>query len=403
LKKNLTHAVVAGLKPPTDPKQPQLDVWDSRKPGFGLRVTSRGVKAWMLMYRTHGRKVRLTLGRFPALSVADARARATSILGEIARGGDPAAERVAEKAAETFGELAELYLRFHAIPKKKPRSVRDDRYMLNGDLLPVWQHRKLADLKRRDVIALLDEISQRAPVKANRVRSLLSVMFGFAVRRELVEANPVYGTDQPTVERARERRLDDAELRQLWAALDAESPKVAAFFRLALLTAARKSELSGMRWDELNPKRDWWILPASRSKGNREHRIPLCSSAIALLEGLRANSQSNSDYVFAIRRGDRATTAVHRWVKRVRQRAGLAAPWHLHDLRRTTASGLAQLGVERLVISRILGHAEAGVRGIYDRHTYGPEQHAALMRWDRRLQRIVAGEPEPSNVVELHA
>jgi integrase len=396
VQKNLTHAVVAGLRPPTD--QPQLDVWDRRKPGFGIRITSRGVKSWMLMYRARGRKVRLTLGHFPALSVADARAQATSILGDIAKGGDPAAERAERRAEPTFGELAELYLRFHA-PKKKPRSVRNDQYMLNADLLPVWQGRQLSDIRRRDVIELLDEISQRAPVKANRVRALLSVMFGFAVRRELVEANPVYGTDRPAVERSRERRLDDAELRGLWGALAAESLQVASFFRLALFTAARKSELSQMAWSEVDLDRGWWTLAAGRSKGNREHRIPLSPSAVVLLRELRANSRS--DYVFRGHRGDRSTTAVQHWVERIRRRAGLAAPWHLHDLRRTVASGLAELGVERLVISRILGHAESGITGIYDRHNYGPEQHAALARWDRRLQRVVSAEVEPSIVVEL--
>jgi integrase len=401
LKKNLTHAVVAGLKPPTD--QPQLDVWDARKPGFGIRVTSSGIKTWQVMYyRAGGRKVRLTLGRWPTLSLAAARAQAAITLGNIAQGHDPAAERAAERTAETFGELAELYLRFHAVPKKKPKSIADDRYMLDGDLLPVWADRKLNDLKRRDVIALLDEIAERAPVKANRVRALLSTMFNFAIGRDLLEFNPVHQTPQPAVERSRERRLDDNELRQLWAALEAESAKVAAFFKLALYTAARRSELSGMRWDELDLERGWWILSAARSKGGRENRVPLCGAAIALLEGLRANSQS--DFVFAGHRDlTRSTTAVGRWVKRVRQRAAIAEPWRLHDLRRTTASGLAQLGVERLVISRILGHAESGITGIYDRHNYGPEQHAALTRWEHRLQRIVAGEPAPSKVVELHA
>ncbi|HEY1852573.1 MAG TPA: Arm DNA-binding domain-containing protein, partial [Candidatus Binataceae bacterium] len=140
MQKNLTHAAVAALKPPIEG---QIDYWDSRKPGFGVRVSMGGTKTWLLMYRQEGRKRRLTLGRFPAISVADARARATAALGDIVKGSDPASERARAKADPTFGELAELYLKHHARAKKKPRSVLEDQRTLDANLLPAWRDRKL--------------------------------------------------------------------------------------------------------------------------------------------------------------------------------------------------------------------------------------------------------------------
>jgi len=137
-------------------------------PGFGIRVTEGGTKTWLLMYRQNGRKVRYTLGRFPALSLADARREASRVLGSIAEGKDLAREQAERKAEPTLGDLAADYLRFHG-PKKKPRSVAENERMLRAELLPRWAERKLSDIRRRDVIAMLEEIAGRAPIRANRV------------------------------------------------------------------------------------------------------------------------------------------------------------------------------------------------------------------------------------------
>jgi integrase len=397
LQKALTHAVVEGLKPPAD--RLQLDVWDQRKPGFGIRVTKNGTKTWLLMYRQGGRKVRYTLGRFPALSLADARKEAARVLGGIAQGIDLARERAERKAEPTFGDLAADYLRFHG-PKKKPRSVREDERMLRVELLPRWAERKLSDIRRRDVIAMLDEIAERAPIRANRVRALCSKMFNFAIQRGGLEFNPAHNTPR-SLERPRDRRLSDPELRQLWLALEAEPPHVAALFKLALYTAARRSELTNMAWSEIDLEQGWWTPPSSRSKNNRERRIPLSGSALALLRQLRDGS--TEQYVFPGRRS--GTPLAHRqdWIDRIRQRAGLAEAWSLHDLRRSAASGLAALGVARPVIARVLGHAESGVTGIhYDKHGYSSEQRRALQKWDHHLRRVTSGQVE-ANVIKLPA
>ena len=188
MRANLTHSFVEALKPPATG---QTDYWDAKTAGFGLRVSMRGTKSWLVRYRQHGHKRRLLLGRFPQMSLADARQGARRSLGEVATGNDPAEARAEAKGEPTFADLAELYVERHAKVKKAPRSIREDQYMLDADLLPIWSGRKLSDIKRKDTIALLDDIVARgAPIHANRVRALVSTMFNFAVGRDLAEHNP---------------------------------------------------------------------------------------------------------------------------------------------------------------------------------------------------------------------
>jgi len=397
MKKNLTHASVAALK---SPPGGQVDYWDTRKPGFGIRVSKGGTKTWLLMYRQHGRKHRLALGRFPDMSVADARTQATSRLGDIVKGADPAQERAQAKSDPTFGELADLYLERHARVKKKPRSVAEDVYMLNADLLPAWKDRKLPAIRRRDVIALLDGIVDRgSPIHANRVRALCSTIFNFAIGRDLIEYNPAHRVPRPAPEKSRERKLTDDEIRELWKALEPEPAKVRAVYILALLTAARKSELLNLAWSELDLDRSLWTLPATRSKTGQEHLIPLSPTAVTLLRSLPVDSRS--EFVFTGGRIGRAVANPQKWIVRIRERAKLV-DFRFHDLRRTAASGMTAIGVDRLTVSKILNHAEGGVTKVYDRHSYDKEKRAAIIKWDRHLQRLLTGG-EKTKVVQLHA
>jgi len=399
LKKNLTHATVSALKAPATG---QSDFWDTRKPGFGIRVSKGGTKTWLLMYRQHGRKRRLTLGRFPDLSVADARARATGTLGDVVKGANPAEERARAKADPTFGELAELYIERHARIKKKPRSVAEDEHMLKADLLPAWKERKLPAIGRRDVIALLDEVVARgAPIHANRVRALVSSIFNFAIGRDLTEFNPAHKVPRPALERSRERKLSDDEVRRLWTALEIEPLKIQVIYKLALLTAARRSEILGLAWSELDLDRNWWTLPTDRSKSGEEHRIPLSPTAVSLLRQLEADHKS--PFVFTGGRLGRPVANPQKWMARIRVR-GKLDDFRFHDLRRTAASGMSSIGIQRLTISKILNHAEGGVTKVYDRHSYDPEKRAALLKWERRLIAIVNGEKRgATNVIALGA
>jgi integrase len=175
--------------------------------------------------------------------------------------------------------------------------------------------------------------------------------------------------------------------------------KVKAAYRLALLTAARRSELLDMPWTELDLDSGWWVLPADRTKAGKTHRIPLGPTALNLLRALQVDR--DSPFVFSGRYG-RPVVNPQKWNERLRKNAQLEN-FRLHDLRRTTASKLTEIGVPRLVVSKLLNHAEGGITAIYDRHSYDQEKREALIKWDRHLQRLLTGEADEQKVVQLHA
>ncbi len=192
----------------------------------------------------------MTLGTYPALPLADARDEAKKLLARVALGEDPTAERKSAQEAPTFDELAREYLERYA--KARKRSWREDERILRVYVPRAWRTLKAADITRRRVRDLLEGIAGRAPVMANRVRACLSRVYSFALGRDLVSVNPVYGVERPTVEQARERSFTDAELRAIWRAIEEEDEQTAAIFKLALLLGARGGELRGMRWVELD-------------------------------------------------------------------------------------------------------------------------------------------------------
>jgi integrase len=371
------------------PKNGQIDYFDTEVSGLGLRVSAGGKKTWFLMYRHCGRRRRLTLGSSDALEAAKARRLAKRKLAEVAMGADPAAERRAAREAESFAELATLYMEKHARPNK--RSWREDQKMLDYDLLPIWRHMKAAEITRRDVNAVLDTVASRgAVVRANRVRALVSKIFNFAISRDIVEHNPVQGVMKPADETHRDRVLSEREIEVLWRELDNEPAKIAAIFKMALLTAKRKTEVLGIIWDELDLDNGWWTIPADRAKNGLAHGVPLESQALEILQDIRKEA---NDPVLVFRGGKhgQAIANLQKRMHALRVRTCIG-DFKFHDLRRTAASHMTGLGIPRLVVSKILNHAEQGVTAGYDRHSYDPEKRDALARWDRRVAEIVKVE-----------
>ncbi len=230
----LTARFVESVKPTAK----QVDYWDKKITGLGIRVSPAGAKSWVLMYRLNGRLRRWTVGRTPALSLADARQQARTALRGIPLGLDPALAKKERHEADTFKELADQYIAEYAQPRKK--SWKDDQRLLRTEALPHWRHRQACEIRRRDVRELVEAVARRgAPILANRLRALLHTLFGFAVAHDVVEVNPVTGIPRPGVERQRDRVLTDVEIRQLWAALDALPVEIAAGLKLRLLTAQR--------------------------------------------------------------------------------------------------------------------------------------------------------------------
>lgn len=194
--------------------------------------------------------------------------------------------------------------------------------------------------------------------------------------------------------------LSEAEIRALWLGLDRQSGPSGAVFKLALLTAQRRREVLGMAWSELDLDSGWWTLPSLRSKNKLTHRVPLGPQVLVILNQLRARAPQDALYVFPGPRR-RPISNPQKWL--IRLKAGSGVDFRFHDLRRTAASMMTGIGVERLVVSKILNHVERGITAVYDRHSYDQEKSAALIKWDRHLARIINGESATSGISSREA
>lgn len=390
----LTHKGIAGLAPTG---KWLTDYMDESLSGFGVRAHHSGKKVFFVRYEDEvGTRRRLKIGHYPALGLADARDKAKEAIGRIARGENPQRERVEQRKAETFGELAADYLRLHA--KRKKKSWKEDKRILKADLLPAWRRRKAASIGRREISELLDGIVDRgAPIMANRTRALISKVFRFGMSRDVVEVNPVQAVPMPAKNRQRDRVLYEEEIRSLWQALEGEKPIMAATFRMRLLTAQRGKEVLSMRWEHING--NWWTIPAEVAKNGLTHRVPLSPQVVALLEDLRLLS-GDSVWVFASPRKKGAhLKTVTRAAARIAEAAEIE-DFTAHDLRRTAASHMTSMSISRLVVSKILNHAESGITAVYDRHSYDAEKREALDRWARRLERMLLGRRQSARTIE---
>jgi integrase len=389
----LTDRTIRSLKPA---EEGQVDYFDDVTRGFGVRVTRKGEKSFFTMYRFDGRLRRHTVGRYPDLSLAEARSKAKDVFHAVAHGRDPGAEKHAQRRAETFDQLAEVYLERHA--KRRKKSWKEDERILNYDLLPAWRGRKAKSINRRDVHILLEGIAgvRGSPIMANRTLALARKIFNFGIEHEIVETNPCYKIRQPAPERERDRVLGHDELRSVWDSLGTLPRWCQVVFKLYLLTGQRSDEVLGMGRPELDLDAGWWTIPSDRTKNGFANRVPLSGPAVELLNDFLRSSPASS-WVFPGPRRDAPRTTLQKPMRLVRKAAGVH--FRIHDLRRTAASHMTSIGISRNIVARVLNHLETDVTRIYDRYSYDSEKRDALGRWATELMRIV-GEPAPTAAVE---
>ena len=324
----------------------------------------------------------------------------------VNEGKDPAGHKQERKQADTFAELAESYMKRHAIPKK--RSWRDDQNMLNHDLLPHLGQMKADRISKRDIIRVVDIVAGRgAAIRANRVLGLVRCIYNWAAAEDLLSVNPSLGIRKRGIETARDRILTDEELRIFWYGLDKGgiTPAVRTILRLALLTGQRIGEVAGTAKDEINLEKALWEIPGSRTKNRKPHTVPLSPWALELFTAaMRAAGES--PYVFPSPATSRPVTAraPSKALRRERERIGIDG-MRVHDLRRTVASNMARMGIERVTVGKVLNHASvdgASITGrVYDRYSHDQEKRQALEAWARRLREIVEGREQTGNVVAL--
>jgi integrase len=386
---------------PLPSKPQQLDYFDSDLAGFGIRISYGGRRTWFAMYRHARTRRRMTLGTYPAVTLADARKKAKAAIGQASDGKDPAGERRAQLEVGTVKQLVGRYIEDYA--KEHKRSWKNDKRMLEQEIVPTLGRMRLPDVTRRDVKAVLKAITKRgAPVVANRTHEVVRKMFNYAIDEELIAANPA-ARIQRNAESSRERVLTNDEIRALWGALDAEGAPIAAVLRLLLITAQREGEVSTMSWSDIDFEERWWTIPAERAKNGLAHRVFLSDQALRVLEPLRLKPK-HKVWVFPRRVGEGPATRnlIAKPLLDIRRVAKLG-DIRPHDLRRTAASLMTGMGISRLAVAKILNHVEGGVTAVYDRHSYDPEKKHALEAWGRRLDVILAAKQEAHNVVALRS
>ena len=399
------------------PKAERYEAWEDGRTGLGVRVSPAGRRSWIYMYRFNGKARRMTLGTYPGMGLASARVKHAQAKEALERGNDPGTAHVqgrrADRQAETVEALVKEYLEKWARPRK--RSASEDERTLNKDVLPLWGKRKARDITRRDVILLLDGIVERgAPIQANRTLAVIRKMFNFAISRDILDATPVAMVNAPAKEIQRDRVLTADEIKTFWQGLEGApmSKGVQLALRLQLVTAQRKGEVIGANKSEFDLSEKVWTIPAERSKNGTAHRVPLSDFALQLIEEA-LEATGGSDWLFPSTHGHQnhinpeAVSHALRNALRPSEKTGKPAivlenvtP---HDLRRTAASNITALGINRLTVSKVLNHVETGVTAIYDRYQYDTEKRHALEAWAAQLDSIISGKTSADNVVELKA
>ncbi len=393
----LSDRLVASLKA----SDKQQEIADSLMPGLQLRIMPSGVKSWAVRYRINGKQRRLSLGKYPAISLATARDLARQAMKETAKGTDVQAVKVEKRKAgiDTVQGAAQEFIERHA--KAHNRTWQETDRILHKYMVPAWGCRRLEDIARKDVISLIDGIHARAPVMANRVLAHVRKFFNWCVGRDLIPHSPAAGVVPPAKERKRDRILTDAEIRAFWRASEIDGYPFGHAFRLLLATGQRRDEVLSMRWSEIDLKAKVWELPGERTKNGKPHRVPLGPLALAILNScprFKDRRGNDVDLVFPAQGNFAAPASGISKAKERIETAVLTAlevdtlpRWTLHDLRRTFASGCRRAGVALDVVEKLLNHTGgsfAGVVGVYQLHDYETEKRDAMERWHRLLGEI---------------
>lgn len=376
---------------PKAPKGTRTETKDSLTPGLTLRVTDRGTKTWTVRYRraggTDGKRAKsqqMTLGVYPILSLSDARKLAKEKLVIADTGADPAAEHqeeVQNRNQRTFDVVLERFIQVYCKPdlKSGPATKR----MLKEHALPKLKGRLMEKITRADIHDLLDDLSaKRTPSIAREVRKHLSKLFNWAVDRGALPASPLAGMRRPDLAQvARERVLTPDELKKVWEAAGTIGYPFGTMTRLLILTAQRRNEIAGLRRSWLRPEQDAVEIPASEYKTDRAHVFPLSTPAKTIVEKLPL--WNRGDFMISTTAGERPVSGFSKAKTILNDMVGFS-DWTYHDLRRTAATRMAEMGVIQEHIERVLGHAIEGVAGTYNRYSYLKEKQAALELWGQQ-------------------
>lgn len=344
------------------PESGRVYYYDLKTAGLALCVTDAGSKTYYVYRWVNAKPERIRLGRFEDLGVEQARTLCKAIVGDVAKGKDPAAERRAARKGTTLQELWEHWLETHA--KAHKRSWKDDQRQYEK-YLTAFHARRLDTIKTADVATWHGRMGQeRGPVQANRTLALLATLFNAADRVGFTGRNPCDGVKR-FKEESRERFLLPAEMKAFFDALAEEPDPWKDFFLLALFTGARRGNVASARWDEIDLDAAIWRIPPDKAKAGKPIMVPLAPPALALLVG-RHEARNGSPWVFPSHGKAGHVTDPRKAWQRVVARAGIQ-DLHVHDLRRSLGSWAAAGGTSLAIIGAALGHRDVKSTQVYSR------------------------------------
>ena len=391
---NFKSNTAKNLVPTDKPTEYTASNFDSGYSGsLALRVSPNNKKTWFIRYRLIGKagSQKFTLGFYPDMAYTEAKQIAATLLKDIYAGGNPKQQKQDTLEAVTVSGLFDIYYKHHALVNKKASSCKFDLDNYKKHIDPVIGELKADSVKRRDAIALLDGIAEHSPVMRNRIQSLLSVMFNVGVDREVVEHNPLFRL-RKIKEVSRDRVLGDSEVSALWEQWG--KVRMGDLFKLKLLTAQRDQEVKAMRWDAIVD--GVWTIPKEITKNGKPHQVPLSRQAQEILNSIK----HRGDYVFYAAKGKAGhVVSTSKCFRECRTAAGIPEDTRGHDLRRTAATRLGDLGVAESVIGKVLNHTDGSVTAIYNRSTGLQEKSTALQKWADKLDRILG--KQVGNIVEF--
>ncbi len=371
---------------------PSSDViyWDAAFPGFGLKVTPKGRKVFVALYRTGGAGSKLrkyTIGPYGRVTLHQARVAAQKVFAAKLEGRDLAAEKREARrrvVADRVEDLLETFILQHV---SQNRSAYEISRLLRREMGKPWSGRSIHEITKRDVVDVISAIEQRgAPGTANKTLKVIKTFLRWCVGRAVLDRSPAEGVPMPAKVVTRDRVLTDGELAQVILAARQMSGPYGGIVELLALTGQRREEVAAMTWGELDLHRRVWTLPKSRTKNAKEHAVHLSEQSMAVL--LRTTVRG--PFVFTVL-GSKPFREFSRTKRQIDEFSGVTG-WRLHDLRRTCVSGMARLGIPPHVADKILNHQSgtiSGVAAVYQRHDFLDERNGALERWGAHLAKIV--------------
>ena len=367
----LTELTVRTAKPLA---RGQYTVWDSTLKHFGLRISQGGAKTFTVM---HGKlRERITIGRYPVISLAQARERAKEIMADRTLNKDRTPNIKFDAATQTFFTVQKQ--------KCKASTIVQYERLFKRHLLPRLRHRKLADIKPHEITHIIDRLL-KTPSECTHLYGLAQTFFRWAARRKYIDRSPMEGMEKPAKYRPRERVLTDDELRAVWRAAEDYAYPFGTIVQLLVLTGQRRSEIGKLKWSYVGD--DEATLPPEIVKNNRTHTFPLGKWATRILE----DTPRLGDYVFMARGNRKGFNGWQSCTFTLMKKCG-TAHWTLHDLRRTFATNLAALGVAPHIVEKLLNHTGtiSGVAAIYNRYSFQKECREAVEKWETHLASLLA-------------